>query len=50
MTTSLGILDDDRVYFLGYGDWCAPASATLIGVNRAARDTAAAAVNAVTSR
>lgn len=32
---------DDRVYFLGYGDWCAPASATLIGVNRAARDTAA---------
>lgn len=34
--------DDPRVYFLGYGDWCAPASATLIGVNRAARDTAEA--------
>lgn len=34
--------DDPRVYFLGYGDWCAPASATLIGVNRAARDTASA--------
>lgn len=33
---------DGRIYFLGYGDWCAPASATLIGVNRAARDTAAA--------
>ncbi|MCW2814864.1 MAG: putative monooxygenase [Nocardioides sp.] len=33
---------DDRVWFIGYGDWCAPASATLIGVNRSARDTAAA--------
>ena len=35
---------DPRVFFLGYGDWCAPASATLIGVNRPARDTAAAVV------
>jgi putative flavoprotein involved in K+ transport len=33
---------DERVFLLGYGDWCAPASATLIGVNRPARDTAAA--------
>ncbi len=33
--------DDPRVFFVGYGDWCGPASATLIGVNRAARDAAA---------
>lgn len=33
--------DDDRVLFVGYGDWCGPASATLIGVNRAARDAVA---------
>jgi len=35
-------IDDPRVLFVGYGDWCGPASATLIGVNRAARDAAAA--------
>lgn len=29
---------DPRVMFVGYGDWCGPASATLIGVNRPARD------------
>lgn len=33
---------DPRVLFVGYGDWCGPASATLIGVNRSARDVAAA--------
>lgn len=33
--------DDPRVFFVGYGDWCGPASATLIGVGRPARDTAA---------
>ncbi len=32
------------LFFLGYGDWCGPASATLIGVGAAARDTVAAAV------
>ncbi|MGB0102447.1 MAG: ArsO family NAD(P)H-dependent flavin-containing monooxygenase [Nocardioides sp.] len=35
---------DRRLLFVGYGDWCGPASATLIGVNRAARDAAATAV------
>ena len=35
-------VDDERVLFVGYGDWCGPASATLIGVNRAAREVAAA--------
>lgn len=32
---------DLRVMFVGYGDWCGPASASLIGVNKAARDFAA---------
>lgn len=35
--------DFPGLYFLGYGDWCGPASATLIGVGAAARDTVAAA-------
>jgi putative flavoprotein involved in K+ transport len=35
-------VNDQRVLFVGYGDWCGPASATLIGVNRAARDVVAA--------
>ena len=26
-------------WFVGHGDWCGPASATLVGVGRAARDT-----------
>ncbi|MYR76216.1 hypothetical protein [Streptomyces sp. DpondAA-D4] len=30
-----------RPYLLGYGDWTDPASATLIGMGRPARDTAA---------
>ncbi|BDA86216.1 monooxygenase [Aureimonas sp. SA4125] len=29
---------DPRVWLLGYGDWTGPASATLIGVSRTARD------------
>jgi putative flavoprotein involved in K+ transport len=33
--------DDPHVLFVGYGDWCGPASATLIGVNRPARHAAA---------
>lgn len=32
-------LDQDGLYFLGYGDWCGPASATLIGVGALARAT-----------
>ena len=31
---------DPRVYLVGYGDWTGPASATLLGVGRTARDTA----------
>ncbi|QBR93351.1 NAD(P)/FAD-dependent oxidoreductase [Nocardioides euryhalodurans] len=31
---------DPRVHLLGYGDWTGPASATLIGVGRTARDAA----------
>ncbi|WP_245154785.1 ArsO family NAD(P)H-dependent flavin-containing monooxygenase [Nocardioides sp. 1609] len=42
--------DDPRLWFLGYGDWCAPGSATLIGVNRPARDTAAAVVDRLRGR
>ena len=32
---------DPRVYLIGYGDWTGPASATLLGVGRTARDAAA---------
>ncbi|MFE7750725.1 ArsO family NAD(P)H-dependent flavin-containing monooxygenase [Streptomyces sp. NPDC057428] len=34
-------VDDPRVHLLGYGDWTGPASATLIGVGRPAREAAA---------
>ncbi|MFE1263718.1 ArsO family NAD(P)H-dependent flavin-containing monooxygenase [Streptomyces albogriseolus] len=34
--------DDPRLHLLGYGDWTGPASATLIGVGRPARDAACA--------
>ena len=30
-------LSDPRLHFVGYGDWCGPASATLIGVSQPAR-------------
>ncbi|MEU4269368.1 ArsO family NAD(P)H-dependent flavin-containing monooxygenase [Streptomyces sp. NPDC026092] len=33
-------LDESRLHLLGYGDWTGPASATLIGVGRPARDAA----------
>lgn len=33
---------DPRVYLVGYGDWTGPASATLLGVGRTARDTVSA--------
>ncbi|QFZ78428.1 SidA/IucD/PvdA family monooxygenase [Streptomyces fagopyri] len=32
--------DEPRLHLLGYGDWTGPASATLIGVGRPARETA----------
>jgi len=35
--------DHPDVFFLGYGDWCGPASATLIGVGAPARATITAA-------
>ncbi|MQS07606.1 SidA/IucD/PvdA family monooxygenase [Streptomyces sp. IF17] len=35
-------VDEPRLFLLGYGDWTGPASATLIGVGRPARETAAA--------
>ncbi|WAP51395.1 ArsO family NAD(P)H-dependent flavin-containing monooxygenase [Arthrobacter sp. ATA002] len=35
--------DSPALFFLGYGDWCGPSSATLIGVGAAARDTVSAA-------
>jgi putative flavoprotein involved in K+ transport len=33
-------VDEPRLHLLGYGDWTGPASATLIGVGRTARDAA----------
>ncbi|MFF4644514.1 ArsO family NAD(P)H-dependent flavin-containing monooxygenase [Streptomyces sp. NPDC001389] len=39
-TTGTRAADDPRLHFLGYGDWTGPASATLIGVGRTARDAA----------
>jgi putative flavoprotein involved in K+ transport len=33
-------LGEPRLHLLGYGDWTGPASATLIGVGRPARDAA----------
>ena len=38
----LAQLDHRGLFFLGYGDWCGPASATLIGVGPAARATVSA--------
>lgn len=35
--------DHPDVFFLGYGDWCGPASATLLGVGAPARATITAA-------
>jgi putative flavoprotein involved in K+ transport len=35
--------DRSGLFFLGYGDWCGPASATLIGVGAPARATVTAA-------
>src|SRR5699024_7227279 len=35
--------DHTGLFFLGYGDWCGPASATLIGVGAPARATSTAA-------
>ncbi|MFD8210663.1 ArsO family NAD(P)H-dependent flavin-containing monooxygenase [Streptomyces sp. NPDC059695] len=37
-TTGTQALDEPRLHLLGYGDWTGPASATLIGVGRPARE------------
>ena len=39
-TTGTRATDEPRLHLLGYGDWTGPASATLIGVGRPARDAA----------
>ncbi|TFE38415.1 NAD(P)/FAD-dependent oxidoreductase [Streptomyces sp. ICN441] len=39
-TSGTRAADEPRLHLLGYGDWTGPASATLIGVGRPARDAA----------
>jgi putative flavoprotein involved in K+ transport len=41
-------VDEPRLHLLGYGDWTGPASATLIGVGRPARETARAIARLLT--
>ncbi|GHH43179.1 ArsO family NAD(P)H-dependent flavin-containing monooxygenase [Streptomyces candidus] len=41
-TTGTQAVGEARLHLLGYGDWTGPASATLIGVGRPARDAARA--------
>ncbi len=38
VTTGTRAVDEPRLHLVGYGDWTGPASATLIGVGRTARD------------
>jgi cation diffusion facilitator CzcD-associated flavoprotein CzcO len=40
-TSGTCAVGEPRLYLVGYGDWTGPASATLLGVGRSARDTAA---------
>jgi putative flavoprotein involved in K+ transport len=40
VTEGTQVLKEPRLHLLGYGDWTGPASATLIGVGRPARDMA----------
>jgi putative flavoprotein involved in K+ transport len=37
-TNGTASVDDPRIHLVGYGDWTGPASATLIGVGRTARE------------
>lgn len=37
-TVGTRAVDEPRLHLLGYGDWTGPASATLIGAGRPARD------------
>lgn len=41
-TIATQAVEEPRLHLLGYGDWTGPASATLIGVGRTARDAARA--------
>ncbi|MFI9547748.1 ArsO family NAD(P)H-dependent flavin-containing monooxygenase [Streptomyces sp. NPDC052016] len=41
-TAGTRAVDEPRLHLLGYGDWTGPASATLIGVGRPAREAACA--------
>lgn len=41
LTNGTRTLGESRLHLLGYGDWTGPASATLVGVGRPARDAAA---------
>ncbi len=43
-------VDNPALFFLGYGDWCGPASATLIGVGGAARATVEATLTLAAAR
>lgn len=38
VTDGTRAVDEPRLHLLGYGDWTGPASATLIGVGRPARE------------
>ena len=38
-------LGEPRLFLVGYGDWTGPASATLLGVGRSARDTVSAVLD-----
>ena len=40
-TVGTRAVGDPRLHLVGYGDWTGPASATLIGVGRPARDAVA---------
>lgn len=40
LTNGTQAVGEPRLHLLGYGDWTGPASATLIGVARPARDAA----------
>ena len=40
VTVDTRAVDEPRIHLLAYGDWTGPASATLIGVGRTARDAA----------
>ncbi|WP_060887038.1 ArsO family NAD(P)H-dependent flavin-containing monooxygenase [Streptomyces caniscabiei] len=49
-TTGTRAVDEPRLHLLGYGDWTGPASATLIGVGRPARDAAREIAELITAR